>query len=285
MAIGNQTIVGLILFAILIVGVLFCSIRGGALENFIVTVDEVPIPPQCPDYLTTDGAKYFLVWNNKMLDGKTNPLMFNNLANANDWLLANKCPPLEPIPLTRITNHDDPTVSYQRTCNVQTANPNFWLSRCAFDKIFENRDTAATKDDLASIKPEMLVGLEKSKIKTDGYLTGLGSDTYGYIRRLNDSITSMDTPDLVNYDVETCMFDKLGKDMPGLGSQEGLQRFRRYYNQQVANTVSRDPNQDLADITLTPDSLAEFNKYFQEANDLSITEDMMEKLFGKAETL
>ncbi len=93
----------------------------------------------------------------------------------------------------------------------------------------------------------------------------------------------MDTPELVNYDVETCMFDKLANDMPQLGSADGLQRFRRYYNQQIANTVSRNPGQNKADVILTPASLAEFDKYFQEANDLSITNDMVDKLFGKQE--
>jgi len=293
MAIGNQTIIGLVLFVVLVVGVLYCSIRGGALENFIVTVDEVDIPEQCPDYLTTDGAKFYLVWNKRPLDGKTNPMTFDTQAGAFDWLAAHKCPPLEPIPLTRVTNPADPTVSYERECNKQTANPNYWVGRCAFDKIFESGDdnspksdgnTGLTTADLENLRPELLVGLDQSKIKTDGYISGLWSDTYGYLRRINDSITGMDTPQLVNYDVETCMFDKLAKDMPQLGSADGLQRFRKYYNQQIANTVSRNPGKDEADVILTPASLAEFEKYFQQANDLSITNDMMQKLFGTVDS-
>jgi len=317
MPIGNQTIISLVLFIILVIGVLFCSLRGGALEKFIVTVDEIAIPDQCPDYMTTDGAKYYLVWNNLQLDGKTNPLMFDTQAGAFDWLAARGCPQLEPIPLTRITNLADPTVSYERECNKQTANPNYWIGRCAMDKIFNNSDTSDNKllnnkttnpittkninnttttiagnkrgtgkltaADLENLRPELLVGLDQSKIKTDGYVSGLGDDTYGYLRRINNALTTMDTPELVNYDVETCMFDKLAKDMPQLGSADGLQRFRRYYNQQIANTVSRNPGQDEADVILTPASLAEFDKYFQEANDLSITNEMVDKLFGKQE--
>lgn len=298
MSIGNQPIISLVLFVILIAGVLFCSLRGGALEKFIVTVDEVPIPDQCPDYMATDGAKYYLVWNNRQLDGKSNPLMFDTQAGAFDWLAARGCPRLDPVPLTRITNPADPTVSYERECNKQTANPNYWIGRCAMDKIFESGDddttsttnnnggsskTGLTVADLENLRPELLVGLDQSKIKTDGYVSGLGSDTYGYLRRINNALTNMDTPELVNYDVETCMFDKLAKDMPQLGSANGLQRFRKYYNQQVANTVSRNPGQDEADVILTPASLAEFDKYFQEANDLSITNEMVDKLFGKAE--
>jgi hypothetical protein len=72
--------------------------------------------------------------------------------------------------------------------------------------------------------------------------------------------------------------------MPQLGSADGLQRFRKYYNQQIANTVSRNPGKDEADVILTPSSLAEFEKYFQQANDLSITNDMMQKLFGKVDS-
>ena len=300
MPIGNQTIISIVLFIILVVGVLFCSLRGGALEKFIVTVDEVAIPDQCPDYMATDGAKYYLVWNNMQLDGISNPRVFDTQAGAFDWLAAHSCPRLEPIPLTRITNPADPTVSYERECNKQTANPNYWLGRCAMDKIFESQDNDANTDnnrvadskqnksgltaaDLENLRPELLVGLDQSKIKTDGYVSGLGSDAYGYIRRINNALTNMDTPELVNYDVETCMFDKLANDMPHLGSADGLQKFRRYYNQQIANTVSRNPGQDEADIILTPASLAEFDKYFQEANDLSITNEMVDKLFGKQE--
>lgn len=286
MAVGKQAILGLVLFVILIAGLLVCATRSnGLLEKFIVTVDEMEIPVNCPDYLATDGAKYYLVWNNKMFDGTNNPLTFDTQAGAYDWLATNKCPQLEPVSLTRVTNPADPTVSYERECNKQTANPNYWLSRCAFDKIYDNKDVPEngnklTAADLENLRPELLVGLDKTKIKTDGYLTDLGADTYGYLRRLNDTITGMDTPDLVNYDVETCMYDKLAKDMPNLGSSDGLQRFRRYYNQQIANTLGRNPGQNEADIILTPDSLAEFNKYFKEANDLSITNDMMVKLFG-----
>jgi hypothetical protein len=300
MGMGNQTIISLVLFIILVVGVLFCSLRGGALEKFMVTVDEVAIPEQCPDYMTTDGAKYYLVWNHRKLDGVNNPQVFDTQAGAFDWLAAHGCPQLEPIPLTRITNPADPTVSYERECNKQTANPNYWLGRCAMDKIFQSQDNDANTDntimtgsnqnksgltaaDLENLRPELLVGLDQSKIKTDGYISGLGEDTYGYLRRINDALTNMNTPELVNYDVETCMFDKLAKDMPQLGSADGLQRFRRYYNQQIANTVSRNPGQNEADVILTPASLAEFDKYFQAANDLSITNEMVDKLFGKQE--
>jgi len=304
----KKTVISLVLLGILVLGVLYCSIRNGGLEKFIVTVDDVPIPDECPDYLTTDGAKYYLVWNKRVLDGTNNPLIFDTQVGAFDWLAAHGCPIMEPIPLTRITNPDDPTVSYERECNKQTANPNYWLGRCVMDKIFESQDINSNSDnnstntnnnqsengnkpsgnkltsaDLANLRPELLVGLDQSKIKTDGYVAGLGSDTYGYLRRINNALTNMDTPELVNYDVETCMFDKLSKDMPSLGSADGLQKFRRYYNQQIANTVSRNPGQNEADVVLTPASLAEFDKYFQQANDLSITNEMVDKLFGKAE--
>jgi hypothetical protein len=298
MEIGNQKIICIVLFIILVVGVLFCSLRGGALEKFITTVDEVAIPNQCPDYMTTDGAKYYLVWNNRQLDGTSNPQVFDTQAGAFDWLAAHGCPRLEPVPLTRITNPADPTVSYERACNKQTANPNYWIGRCAMDKIFQTGDNDSNSDsgksgnqiknglttaDLENLRPELLVGLDQSKIKTDGYISGLGADTYGYLRRINNALTNMDTPELVNYDVETCMFDKLANDMPQLGSADGLQKFRQYYNQQIANTVSRNPGQNEADVILTPASLAEFDKYFQAANDLSITNEMVDKLFGKQE--
>lgn len=289
MANTNQIIINTALFIILVAAVLICTYQGGALENFIVLIDEVEIPQQCPDYLTTDGAKYYLVWNNKPFDGATNPLTFNRLASALDWLNTNKCPPLEPISLTRVTNPADPTISYERECNKQTANPNYWVNRCAFNKIFESQESldeinnASTSDGTSDGSHELNTNSDNKLL--DGYVPKLGSDTYGYLRKINNALATMDTNELVNYDVETCMFDKLSKDMPGLGSSDGLQRFRKYYNQQSDNNITRKPGQNEADIILTPNSLAEFDKYFQTANDLSITNDMMVKLFGKPEKI
>lgn len=272
----------LFLFVVLVIGVLLCMLNGGAIERFIVTIDEIALKPACPDYLITDGANFYLVWNNLVMDGVNNPVVFPKLSDAHSYLEQKGCPRLEAIPLRRITNLSDPTVSYERECSVQTANPNYWVGRCVFDKIFSAGEieggATLTAEDLAGLRPDVIAGLDKNKIKKGEI--ALSGDAYGYVRRVNDAIANMETGDLVNYDIETCMYDKLAKDMPGIGSAEGLQKFRRYYNQKLASTVARRPDQDNVDLALDPSALGDFNKYFDEANNVSITNNMMDQLFG-----
>lgn len=279
-------------------------VKNGAIERFIVTVDETLLGPNCPDYVVSDGYKFYIVWNNKVFDGTTNPLVFDDKASAAAELKKRGCPNMMDniVYLRRTTSSVDPTVSYERECNKQTSNPLNAVTKCTMDKIFSipGQTSLLTAEELAKLRPDEILALEINRIgkrndiseeekleQVEKLKKGMGgevSEAYEYIKRVNNAIASMDTPDLVNYDVETCMFDKLARDDPGLGSPEGLQRFRRYYNQKLAATVNQRPGQDRADLVLTKDSLREFDEYFNQANDLSITNEMVARIFGEDET-
>lgn len=291
-----------ILLAVLIVLVVICIVKNGAIERFIVTVDETLLGPECPDYVVSDGYQFYLVWNRKVFDGVTNPLVYTDKSTVAAELRRRGCPNMidNIVYLRRYTNQVDPTISYERECNHQTANPLNAVTKCTMDKIFSipGQTSLLTAEELAKLRPDEIQALEISRIgqRTDisdsekqrkitdlkQSNTGIGevSEAYEYIKRVNSAIASMDTPDLVNYDTETCMFDKLAKDDPDLGSGEGLQKFRRYYNQKLAATVSQRPDQDRADLILSKDSLREFDAYFKQANDLSITNEMVAQIFG-----
>ncbi len=293
--------ISLVLLAFLIILIVVCILKNGFIEKFIVTVDETVLGPNCPDYVVSDGYKFYLVWNNKVFDGINNPISFNTKAQVAAELSKRKCPNMiqNIVYLRRETNHEDPQVSYERACNVQTSAPLNAVNKCISNKIFEipGQSTMLTAKELASLRPEEIQALEKSRIlaRTDiseeerteqldklrRGLKGEVSQAYEYVKKVNNAIAGMDTGDLVNYDVETCMFDKLSKDDPNLGSPEGLQKFRRYYNQKAAElSTGRPVGQDRADVLLDKDSLKEFDKYFNEANDLSITNEMVSRIFG-----
>jgi hypothetical protein len=290
----------IILLAVLIILVVVCIVKNGAIERFIVTVDETLLGHECPDYVVSDGYMFYLVWNRKVFDGVTNPLTFADKAGVAAELNRRGCPNMMDniVYLRRSTNHMDPTVSYERECNKQTANPLNAVTKCTMDKIFSipGQTSLLTAEELAKLRPEEIQALEISRIGARNDISeeekasqieklkkGMGgevSEAYEYIKRVNSAIASMDTPDLVNYDTETCMFDKLARDDPGMGSPEGLQKFRKYYNQKLAATVSQRPDQDRADLVLGKDSLREFDEYFNQANDLSITNEMVAQIFG-----
>ena len=293
----------ILLLAVLIILVVICIVKNGAIERFIVTVDETVLGPGCPDYVVSDGYQFYLVWNRKVFDGVTNPLVYNDKSAVAAELSRRGCPNMidNIVYLRRSTNHMDPTVSYERECNQQTANPLSAVTKCTMDKIFSipGQTSLLTAEELAKLRPEEIQALEISRIgarndiseeekqakiadikKGTSIMGGEVSEAYEYIKRVNSAIASMDTPDLVNYDTETCMFDKLSRDDPDLGSGEGLQKFRKYYNQKLAATISQRPDQDRADLVLGKDSLREFDAYFNQANDLSITNEMVARIFG-----
>jgi hypothetical protein len=284
----------IILLAALIILVVVCIVKNGAIERFIVTVDETLLGPECPDYVVSDGYMFYLVWNRKVFDGVTNPLVFADKSAVATELSKRGCPNMMDniVYLRRTTNHMDPTVSYERECNQQTANPLSAVTKCTMDKIFSipGQTSLLTAEELAKLRPDEIMALEISRIgkrndisEEEKLKKGMGgevSEAYEYIKRVNSAIASMDTPDLVNYDTETCMFDKLARDDPGIGSPEGLQKFRKYYNQKLAAAVSQRPDQDRVDLVLGKDSLKEFDAYFNQANDLSITNEMVAQIFG-----
>jgi hypothetical protein len=120
-----------IIVTILLLIFLIYILRNKVLDNFIVFLDDLVIPTTCYDYLVTNGKNFFLLNTNKILDGVTNPLTFNNKIDAINYLKASKCPDNIPfVDLVMRKKLDDPTVSLQRECSKKIAPNLFDIDVC-----------------------------------------------------------------------------------------------------------------------------------------------------------
>ena len=121
-----------IIVTILLLIFLIYILSNKTIDTFIVFLEDIVIPSTCYNYLVTNGKNYFLLNTNKILDGVTNPLTFNNKNDAINYLKNLKCP--ENIPFVDLVMRkkiDDPTVSFQRECGKKTAPNLFDLDICS----------------------------------------------------------------------------------------------------------------------------------------------------------
>jgi hypothetical protein len=175
-------------------------------------LESVVIPPQCYEYLITDGTSYYLLNSKRQYDGVTNPRKFKLLADANKFLLDNGCKPLPLINLVVSKSIDDPTDSYEKICSREVA-----LNRFNADVCGTYSDENGTASDEAVIRK--LIAIRED------------------IERNFD-----------NYSIEECMIKKVGLEDPQLRnpynpSDENLQKFIKYFGQ--ANEVIPEEYQTL----------------------------------------
>ena len=108
---------GLIIVLVILV-VLFLVIRfTSTLDAMTDIFESVVVPPQCYEYLVTDGTSYYLLNSKQEYDGVSNPRKFKLLADANKFLLDNGCKPLPLINLVVSKQMEDPTDSYEKICS------------------------------------------------------------------------------------------------------------------------------------------------------------------------
>lgn len=258
-----------------------CLFNRRQMEKFIVTVEETILPSQCPDYLVTDGQNFYLIFNKKPFDGISNPLVFKDLADVKLTLKELNCPMLDVVPLRRKTNPKDPWDNYERQCGKQIARPLQSLENCAFDIAYQNPDTdgkpkLVLPEDLAKMGEEEL----QNEIKT---ANSVDSEKIRVLRRLNDYLTNAGDSVMVDYDLETCMIEKVGLDegeLGGshLGSIDVLQKFNKHFNQSRAELQNKGTFGEEESI-LDAGALKEFDAYFKNANDLPLHDGMYLKLF------
>lgn len=288
-----------ILLVVLVLVLVFCIAKRNIIERFVSDMESVLLDGNCPNYMVSDGTKYYLIFNHKEFDGVNNPLVYNSSAEAQIAAKKRGCThDLKPVYLRRVTNHEDPIESYERSCAKQVAKPLFSINDCAFT-------ISAKSDDLGlePIDPEKyfdmnLTELASRKAKAllsndPGNMTG--SDKYKLLRQITDFLNTKGTNTMVNYDIETCMIDKYAKattqDMrvaSGAGDDDILQKFNKYFNTK-ASALSTSQNfnktsmQQLGE--LDEQSLTEFNKYFTDANELAIPDHMVKRIFGVEEKI
>jgi hypothetical protein len=284
-----------ILLVVLAIGLVFCIVKRNLIERFVSDMESVLLSDNCPNYMVSDGAKYYLVFNHKEFDGVHNPLAFDSKEEAAIYSKKLGCiRALEPVYLRRVTNHDDPIESYERSCAKQVAKPLFSINDCAFT-------ISAKSDDLGldTIDPEKYFDQNPAQLASKkakallandpGNMTGV--DKYKLLRQITDFLNTKGTDTMVNYDIETCMIDKYSKsgtmDMR-VASGETMQKFNKYFNTK-ASALSGAQNFNKASMQqigeLDEQSLSEFNKYFTDANELAIPEHMVKRIFGVEEKI
>ena len=190
-------IAGVILIIVILV-LLIYLLRSKALDNFIVFVDDVVIPTSFYNYLVTNGNKFFLLNTKKMIDGVSNPLTFDTKLDAQKYLKNMKCPINIPfVDLVMRKKNNDPTVSYERECSRKVAPNLFDLDVCG-------------------------------KYGTDN-----DASTNKYLERLNQ--VENDKKIFADYNVESCMMDKVMKEDPSLDDTNFKTYFAQYFDNMNSN--------------------------------------------------
>ena len=188
-----------ILIIIIILFFLLCFLRSKSLENFITLANNAIIPSNCYNYLVTNGTKFFLLNTKKVIDDISNPLVFNTKHDAMAYLnTINICPNKIPfVDLVMKKNNNDPTVSYERECNKKVAPNLFDIDICG--KYGKDNNILTNK----------------------------------YLNRLNEIQNDKNT--FADYNVETCMMDKVMKDEPQLEDSNFKNYFSKYFDNLNSN--------------------------------------------------
>jgi len=133
-----------------------------------------------------------------MIDGISNPLTFNTKLEAQNYLKNMKCPVNIPfVDLVMRKKNNDPTVSYERECNTKVAPNLFDLDVCG--KYGTDNDTLTNK----------------------------------YLKRLNQVETDKNL--YADYNVESCMIDKVMKEDPALDDTNFKTYFAQYFDNMNSN--------------------------------------------------
>jgi hypothetical protein len=305
----NKTLSLLIVLLALIIVLSYWNKISKMFDTFIVTVDEVILGKQCPDYSVYDGNNYYLVFNNKEFTQGINPLVFANKEEMSYKLLELGCP-VEPfiknlIILRRQTNHDDPTENIERRCAKHIAKNKFGIDTCAFEFAHSGSDNLKkeinhvydfiTSENLAKLDNKSLNDLEpKLQNIEDQNMRSKALDNYKMIRKLVDFINQNDESVMVDYDLETCMFEEVGNLFSGqpsndyppflnqqdLGTKKNIHKFRKHFGQQQ-ELMFNDNNNTSLDISgnyLDKESHLGFVKYFNDANNV-ISDDVINTIF------
>ena len=182
-----------VVIVLLLLIILIYFLRSETLDNFIVFVDDVVIPASCYNYLVSNGKNYFLLNTKKIIDGVTNPLTFKNKLDAINYLKTMKCPIDIPfVDLVAQKSNDDPTVSYERECNQKVSSNLFNIDVCG--QYGSSNDTLNNK----------------------------------YLKKLTQ--IENDKKIFADYNLETCMINKVMKEDPKLDDTNFKNYFSQYFN-------------------------------------------------------
>ena len=128
----SGVLVGSIIVAAIAALIVMISIKSSEKkESFIVLVDNhTPIKSDCPEYLYTDGKKYYAYDSRKMIDGVNNPIKFDTLEKAQNYMKTKKCGMDIPIRnIFVVKKGEDPTTFTEQTCAKKIANADYKISQ------------------------------------------------------------------------------------------------------------------------------------------------------------
>ena len=127
---------GVLVGSIIVVGIaaliVMISIKASEKkESFIVLVDNhTPIKGDCPEYLYTDSKKYYAYDSRKMIDGVSNPIKFDTLEKAQNYMKIKKCGMNIPIRnMVVVKKGEDPTTFTEQTCAKKIAYEDYEISQ------------------------------------------------------------------------------------------------------------------------------------------------------------
>jgi hypothetical protein len=183
-----------IICVVIVLALLIFILKKNVLDNFIVFLDENVIPSDCYNYLVTDSKQFYLLDTRKLYDEQTNPMPFSTRESAIAYLKGIGCSTAIPFInlLKKKKKDDDPTVSYERECNIKVAPNLFDLDIC---------NTYGEDYDLAS------------------------AASFAKINKIES-----DRSQYANFNVETCMIDRAVKMDPELDDTNFKQYFSTYFD-------------------------------------------------------
>lgn len=224
---------------VLMLGCLIWVLQNRYIEKFIVFVEEIALPRDCPDYLVTNGSHYYLINSRKILDGVNNPLKFNTKEDAEKYLDINKCPKLIPIDLVVDKDPTDVTVNYERECSKKIAEQLFNTDVCTTysDPIhLENLRTYTNAlSDLKEKANQIMNEINSQKLQG-------GSINENKVKELNEvnlEILSLKQKykkmpnaldELQDFNIENCMMETVKSNNKNLHDDNFLDKFAKYFN-------------------------------------------------------
>jgi hypothetical protein len=162
----NDILVLIILSLACIWAVYYISARTSIISTFASYMGSIELAPLCYDYFLTDGWGYYLIASKRPFTRTSNPLFFDSLREANDYLRDNNC---DPLPLTYMvkppihkSRRPDVPVVYTRECAKELAHNDFNADICGLYSV-DNSDPDAIIKKLRAIDNE----IDTNKAKYD----------------------------------------------------------------------------------------------------------------------
>lgn len=219
--------------------ILVYLIRNKSIDSFIVLLNEVVIPKDCPNSLVTDGVHFYLMNTRLPYDGITNPIKFNSEAEAKKYLKNNNCPDLQLLDLVVSKNKEDPTDSYEKICARDVAN------RIFDDDVCNHYSDGKQMEDLRNFSNDLIVltetrnqirsEIDAAKFANREYDPKLDVELKEVLKKIDNLRSKYANNDealkeFVDYKIEDCMIQTIKNENNNLDDSKFSNNFAKYFN-------------------------------------------------------